>query len=275
MAMAKTVLVLGPAGAGKTSLIRALVGQHRDHCWHRVQLQVADDDAPGEPVRLADEDGVGVWQLCCSAAALPTALPALAERVAGADAARTILALEAEPHPLLRHAMACDLRAFVLPPVRHVETIFRTSDESRDALQRIFRDSSALAAVVRDLAADEAGDPAGPPHVLGPAGGTDEIRQAQVEEFLACPVGTELAARVHLQPAFAALADADLVVLNTGASEFPGESSIVWRRLEALLARLHGNRSRRPLVSACDLCDPHDPNRMRVLRRLGDSLCGG
>lgn len=275
--MAKTFLVLGPAGAGKTSLVRVLAGEHPDHCWHLVRLESHEDGSSMQPLRVDAPHSIRSWLLRYVQADAPKALAGAVQQIASESPdSRTIIAFESTPDPVLRCAFGYDLRVFVLPPIRDETVVFRTAGDSKRVLQQILRDTSTFSAGTAGLAESQVdelgstGHPLGPPPHLPEA---PELRESQVERFLACPLGMELAARVHFQPDFDALADSDLVILNTAAGESLCESDTCWHKIQAMLARLHKPAGKSPLTYACDLVDLQDPMLVRILRRIGESLC--
>lgn len=275
--MAKNFLVLGPAGAGKTSLVRALLAEHPDHCWHLVQLEPCATGSPVQLLRVHATEWAGLWHLRYQQDSVPTALGDLVSRIdSESPVGRTIVAFESVPDPILRHALQYDLRVFVMPPIQDETEVFRSRHDSRHALQEILRDTSAFSAEIIGMTEPEADQSDAAEHPLGPLPAPPEgsdLNESQVERFLACPLGMELGARVHLRPAFAALADADLVVLNTAVGDPFQESDTCWHKIQVLLGRLHKSSGRAALTYACDLTDPQDPCRVRALRRLSESLC--
>lgn len=276
--MAKTLLVLGPAGAGKTLLVQALARAHPGHQWHRVELVASGEGAEAQQLPVPSGDWAGIWRLGYDPADPAGQLTGFVGRIAAQkEANRTIIAFESQPDPGLRYALDFDLQAFVVPPVLDETEVFRTVEESRQALQEIMRQGAALGgqAAALDPRDGEAADPAtcALSEEFGlPAAG--ELHESHVQRFLACPLGVELATRVHLQPAFSAIVDADLVILNPAAKGTFRESHPVWQKLQALLNRLKRPAGRQTLVYICDLTDGQDPSLVRVLRRMEERLTG-
>lgn len=274
--MTRTLLVLGPAGAGRSRFIEMLAGEHPDHCWHLVQLDGrTEHETCAEPVAAQRPGWAGVWSLPYRGEQVLTALPELVERIkAGLRAQPSVIAIEAAPDPLLRHAQAYDLQVFILSPSDDETVLFRSDNEARLALREILRDSSAFSAEVlaagQEMAED---DPAMAAIALPDPGGATEVNASQVEEFLARPLGMELAMRVHLQPAFSAMADADIIILDTAAAESCPERSLCWQRLLGLLGRVRKRDGCHPLTYVCDLSDPEDPCLVRIRRRMSEKLC--
>jgi hypothetical protein len=117
------------------------------------------------------------------------------------------------------------------------------------------------------------GDPSLAAIALPNSSGVTEVNETQVEEFLAQPLGAELAMRVHLRPRFSAMADADIIILDMAAAESCCEQGASWQRLLGLLGRVRKGSGRSPLTYACDLADPEDPCFMRIRRRMSEVLC--
>ncbi len=274
--MTRTLLVSGPASAGKSTLIQAVAREHPDHRWHLVQVR-RDGPEAREAIRRAGRDGwAGAWQVCCRQEEAPGLMDEVVRQVkAEVGAAPTVIAFEGGADPLLRHAYAYDMRVFVAPPPGDGEALFRSNDEARLELRRILRDSAALGRQMPGASqAPEADD--GPEAFLAPpeAGPAAEIQESQVTQFLAQPLGAALAVRVHLRPEFAAMADADIIVINTAAGPAFSEESGGWQRLLGLFGRLRKGSGRVPLIYACDLWETEDPCFVRVRRRVSESLCG-
>jgi len=153
--MAKTLLVQGPASAGKTALIRTLAGRHPDYHWHLVQLESSADPGPAQPLRIHTPDWAGLWYLRYRHSDIISTLPDLVLRISSEPgSSRAIIAFEAAPDPILRHALQYDLRVFVVPPIHDETVLFRTPDQSRQALRQILRDSSAFSTQVFALQTD-------------------------------------------------------------------------------------------------------------------------
>jgi hypothetical protein len=275
--MAKTLLVMGPASTGKSSLIRSLTAEHPDHCWHLVQLEASKEGPRMRPLRVHATNWAGRWHLRYQRETAAEAVAGLVQEIADeSPGEQTIIAFESQPDPILRHAIAYDVQVFVLPPIPDETTVFRTARDSGRALRQILRDTAAFHTQLLDLPEADPSDPASEDLLLGPLPDPAqeyEVVESQVKQFLACPLGMELAARVHLQPGFAGLADADVVLLNTAAGEHFSEADICWQKLQGLMAKLKKPAGRKAILYACDVTDPQDPCLVRVLRRLGELLC--
>ncbi len=274
--MTRTLLVSGPARTGKSTLIQALAAEHPGHRWDLVQLEPADRKSRVERLDGKMPGSGGFWRMRYGRQDVLTALPGLIQQIQrGPAVPMSVIAFEAAPDPVLRHACAYNMRVFILPPMQDEAVLFCRPDQARGALHQILRDSSAFASELWELGpAGASGVPAPWDMPMPAAGGAVEVNHAQAAAFLAEPLGAELAVRVHLQPAFGAVADADIVILNTAAGSSSCEDGSCWRRLLDLLDRLRKVGGRTPLTYACDLSERDDPCFVRVRRRMSDVLCG-
>jgi hypothetical protein len=255
-------------------LIRALVDEHPDHHWDMVRLKASRQASGVEPMHEKAPPQVRLWQMYYRQRDVLTALPDLVKQIqqhAGGPPA--VIAFEAVPDPLLRNAYPYDMRVFILPPIRDETVMFRRPHEARLALLEILRDSSALARELHELALL---DPSSAQNQASPGvqgGGAIEINQSQVDAFLAEPLGAELAARVHLQPSFADIADADIVVLNAAAAPSCRENTPCWQPLLGLMGRLRKKDGHGLPAYVCNLSDPQDPSFARIRHRISQVLC--
>ena len=257
-------------------MLRALAGEHPDHHWHLVQLEPGDQETCVRPITAPPAGWAGHWHIRYRQEEVLTALPGLVRQIEGlAGTQPAVIAFEAAPDSLLRHAYAYDLRVFVVPPINDEAVLFRSEEEGRVALRQILRDSSAFALEVDGLDGADGEDTS--PGQLDPqpggAGGQVEMNESQVQGFLTRPLGIELSMRVHLQPQFIAIADADIIILNAGAGESFCENNRCWQRLLGLLDRVRSGKGRRPLTYACDLSNVEDPCFVRIRHRMSDAVC--
>jgi hypothetical protein len=271
--MSKTVLILGPTGAGKAPLLAALAGEHPGHQWHRVHLE------PGQQTRVESlptpGDFAGCWQVRYRPEQVAATLPGLLHRIEKtADARPAVIAFSGQPDALLRHALAYDLRVFVMPPIDDETVLFRSTEQATDALRQILRDTSSFAREVTAMTGpDDPGMELEHPSLSAELVGGDELHEPQVREFLCGPLGAELAMRVHMQPAFGGIGDADIIVMNAAAGPRFSENNHCWQRLLGLLDRIRSTSHRAPLTCVCDLSDREDPCFVRVRQRMGKVVC--
>jgi len=276
--MARTLLVCGPPGAGKTLLIRSLAEEHPDFNWHLLRLLPAaqSDDPQRVWPALSVEPWAGLWQYPYRPDALASDLPVLMDRIAShpaAHASQAIVAVEAEPDPVLRHVWPFDLRVFVLPPNEDESLIFRSKDEARQALEQVLRNSAAFAAETLSLFDGPLDGVADQQIAEFLADDSGELTESQVDQFLRWPLGAELAARIQLKPTYEGIVDSDIVVTNTSAGSWNSGAERCWQRLLALLKRLRRPDGGHRLAYACDLSDPQDPCLQRILHKMGEKVC--
>lgn len=276
--MVKTLLISGPAASGKSTLLKAVARDYPDHCWHLVRLTLGQPTFCRGPLRTDSAPWASIRHTSYSKDEALMALPELVNRITSSPDARgqAIIAFEAEPDPILRHAYTYDLRIFVMPPTADERAIFRTHDEARDALTQVMRDSAAFAAEVFGLDAGDSEDLDMHNTAMFLSAGPDgrvELTETHLARFLTCPFGAEVAVQVQFQPAFGPVADADIVILNTGSGRLTTEADLCWRKMLRLLARLRRPDGSKRLAYACDLADPHDPHLQRIRHKMAECLC--
>lgn len=180
----------------------------------------------------------------------------------------------AEPDASLRYAYEYAARVFLVPPTLTMESVFRPSNEAAVALQEVMQDTAAFASEIFGLFEHGllgAEDAATKTIVLGRDRGLEQhvsLRPDDVRQFLASPLGVEIASRIQLQPQYHGLAESDLIILNAGDSADTPEADKTLRSLEMFLARIGEATARPRPVYSCDLLDHDDPIMPAVISAL-------
>jgi len=268
------ILISGPAGSGKSQLIRLMAEQAAPaRCWYMRILDGRRRDVPPDEgmdswrfagVRYVRYAPDRVFEL------LPEALRELTPLEE-----RAIVLLEADTNPALRHAFPYDYQLFVLPAPRDLHEVFRSRDQTVAAMKQVMQDTASFAAEVfglfdaQALAEDPQVEPLKcPGWYPGESVATDEVDRRKLDKFLASPLGAEIASRIQLQPAYHALIESDVVIINMGARQGAPAAKACRERIEEMLARLHSAGQHRTRLFCCDPCNERDPTRPELLGQL-------
>lgn len=269
----KIVFISGPAGAGKSTLVRLIAGEVCDQPPHYVRLVAVDCPGGPRPTLLGDLKTARLesWRrVNYDAERIFEFLPEALQEIASTGRSRTVL-LEADADPNLRYAYPYDHRIFIMPAPAKVEQIFRTPAQAAVALKEVMDDTAAFASEIFGLFDPESDDEPVCQRVRDRHGGTEErieITAEQMRRFMNTSLGAEVASRIQLQPAYHGLMESDIIVLNTaigGVSDVVDRCS---RQIQTLVNRLGEGRRNRPVLFTCDPIDPSDPLREQFLQRL-------
>lgn len=281
-------LMSGPPGAGKSELAGLLATAFLPQFAHYVRLYcpsvaVSQRGPTTHEKAAADVHALGAKARTAEALQYHPercfeVIPELLARVYRRNP-RGIVLLEADSDPCLRHAFSYDRTLFIMPAPARLNDVFRSSDEAARALREVMQDTAMFAKEIFGLfeeparAEDPRSDPfkafAEPP--LPSTEGLklrSEMTETQVRRFLQTPLGSEVASRIQLQPMYHGLVDSDMVVVNTAAGPVDGEVDQCVGRLTVLLSRLPRPAREQTQLFGCNLADPEDPLRGKLLDRL-------
>ena len=267
---AKVLLVCGLPKAGKSHIIRLLAEQLACHPpWY---VRLAPEGVAGEqatPTTKADlfaGSQTAYYAHDRVSKALPNVLAGIADQHPDA-----IVLVEAESATPLRYAFPYDYRLFVTPAPSDIHEVFRTTEQASAAMQQVMQDAGAFAAEVFSLidAQDQAEAPAlaDPRCPFWAPDQADQVSSAQLDRFLATPIGAEVATRIQLQPAFHGLIEADIVVINGDGAASARECQ---RRIQALLTRLQCVGQRQTTLYRCDPANRNDPRCQELRAHIGE-----
>ena len=255
--------VSGPSRTGKSTVIRAMLNGLCRRPPHYLRLKATNGSSKAPATIAVRTDGLQVasarwlnYHQDLIFEVLPEALAEIHRR----DRYGVVL-IEADADPQLRNAYPYDHRVFVMSAPRTMTEVFRSVSQAAQALRGVLDDTTAFVTEIYGLL-DEDGvedehEPRQPFTTRGLSG------------FLNSPLGEELATRIQFQPAYHGLAESDLVLINQGLADTSPTTLDCVTRIERLLERLRGPTAAKDVVFCCNLSDSRDPNRQRVLRRLG------
>jgi energy-coupling factor transporter ATP-binding protein EcfA2 len=151
------VMVTGPRRSGKSTLITGLINEVCSHQPHYIRL--TEKSGTKHPPRQAPacvDCGVATatWVTYERDRVFET-LPETLAAVQKHDELGCVL-IEADTDPNLRHAYPYDTQLFTVPAPARVEDIFRTPQQTRQALQAMMNDSVAFAGEIFGLTPDAA-----------------------------------------------------------------------------------------------------------------------
>jgi len=251
-------IVNGPRRSGKSTIIREMVATVYRTPPHYLRLTCNDGDkvrpapcAAGNPsdcgvasAAWVEYDPGRVFEV------LPEALAAVAVRNPNAQ---VIIEADADPSP--RQAFTYHARLFVMRAPDCEHEVFRSCEEAAGRLQAALNDTSTFATEVFGLCGELAA-PEDDSHQDLPG-----FTPLQMQSFLHSPLGRQLALRSQLQPAFHAILDSDVIVMNTALGGVSADVDATRRRLDSLVTHIQKGSSRRSRLFCCDFMDPQDPLR--------------
>jgi len=272
--MSATILhISGPAACGKTTLARIFATRAGESKPFLLRLDVRKE-RPMQPLRLS----VQMDQMAdCARRAVRSDLvfeevsQAIGE-IAPPDAQPTII-VETGAEPCFRHAYPYDVKVFILAVPDELGTVFRNPTETALAIDRAMDDTSEFAAELFGLDRDF--------HDSGNLPAVDVAQDSRVgaglvqspEEFLRSDVGAEIASRMQLQPAYHAIIDSDVILLNLAAGKNGELAALCARQIDFLLEPLRRRLGRQYWFAACNLTAA-DPQTRRALETVEALLRG-
>lgn len=265
------VHVSGPAGAGKTLLIRELSRRFGADRIYHIRVDLSNGDAPSmlrvvSPAEQSDRVMHCYVRPEFVFESFAEMLPSIAP-----PQERALVFVETGASPCFRHAFPYDAKVFVMCSPGSLEDIFRSPEETAGAINRAMHDTAEFAAELFGLDRLSAHDSALLPSL--DIRDSQELEQDQsVDDFLGSPMGIEISARMHLRPEFQGVIDADVVFLNNAIRPNMYMEKACVSRIQDLLDRLRSQSDRRSWFAACDPIDERDSNTSRGWRLLAEIL---
>ncbi len=277
----ETLFINGPPGSGKTTVARLVADEVLERPAHYLRIRVASDGhtnmiLPVEPRAGGDSPSWASEHLVrYTADRVFETVPEALRKVRRLQR-RAFAILEADADPALRHAFPYDYRVFVMPAPADVHAVFRTPRAAAIALQQVMQDTAAFASEIFGLFETESLEDSVGVKYHPPARDAErgqeverlEITEAQIRQFLRSPLGGEIASRIQLQPAYHALVESDVVLINTGIGGETDALNECLTRIEKLLARIRHDTRRHSVLYWGDISSRDDPTYSKLLRRL-------
>ncbi len=271
----KVVHICGPERGGKTTIARLIArgchGPSAALVRFEPQPQGGTDAAmSAEP----PEDWATRFRFRYAPDRLFEQVP-LAVRDVGPTGRAGLILLETNADPGFRLAHPYDLRVFVMGVPRFVDEVFRSPDETQDALRRAFQDTGAFASEVFGLTRAPDLDDSRSGLILGTLSETRRpLSDEELEQVMTTALGSEISARLRLRPGYHALLDADVAVLNCGLGGAGETIEVCSRRIERLITAMPQGARPRPRFFSCDPLDPHDPLTVQLFGAILAGLAG-
>lgn len=258
-------LVTGPRHAGKSTFIQMIEGEVCTSIPHHVRLIQRDEHLRGgqpanSPSLSADPyhaevvyDPIRVFET----------VPEILTQIHARDRYGCVI-IEAKSDPNLLQAYPYDFGMFVMPAPESEEDVFRSSGETKRAFELAMNDTAEFASEFFGVCEDDdswSGERKSP---------KPDMSDTQMTHLLQSPLGKELAARIQCRPEYHGMVDSNIIIVNTGVGGTSGVVDKVVARLETLVTS-SCSPNRGPVVYCCDLMDPDDPRRKKLLDHLRKS----
>lgn len=278
----KTLLINGPAGGGKSTVARLIAREVLRRPAHWVRLQEAHDGYTNavEPMTGTNLDPhwASRHRVTYTADRIFETLPEGLRAVQTLDSAG-LAVVEADGDPAVRHAFPFDYRVFVMACPTNIHEVFREPADAAVALQQVMQDTAAFASEIFGLFdAQDLDDSLGVTHSKGsvPAGRPNErrrierleIAESQLRQFLGSPLGAEIASRIQLQPDYHALAESDIVLINTGLGGRGEPMKECVQRIEKLLSRIRHDARHHSVLYWGNFARENDPALAKLIERF-------
>lgn len=268
--MPPTILhISGPPASGKTTLARRLAAlvQPAEPDYIRFDLQADASPARLRIARTLPEMASSTHRNVNPKLVFEQVADTLKTVATGHDHA--LVFIETDAQPCFRHAYPYHVTLFVMSPPAHLGIVFRSPTQTAQAIQRAMDDTSEFAAELFGLGAGPQDSATGP--AIHPKDRKPQPTQS-VEDFLSSDVGTEIAARMQLQPEYHAIMDSDVILLNVAQ---PGDRAVTARcvtEIDRLLETIRRRLGRQNWFAACNLLDQEDLIAKRALQRVKQLL---
>lgn len=278
----QTLLINGPSGSGKSTAARLIKDQVLDRPAHYLRLVPAQDTHTNAVLAYEPHDSDALGSDWSSMHAVNYTVDRVFETIPeGLRAVRRLdrtafIVIEADEDPAIRHAYPYDYRIFMMSAPSDIFLVFRTPDMAAAALHQVLQDTAAFASEIFGLFDDDLlDDSEGVQHYaarpLGPGGQRVEqlhVSESQIRQFLSSPLGAEIASRIQLQPAYHALVEADIVLINTAFVARRDKLDECIDRLQKLLSRIRQDARRQSVLFWGDILDDQNLARRKLLARL-------
>ncbi len=255
-------LVTGPRQAGKTSLIRIIKDEVCKSTPHLLRLIPANQSrlsAAGSNKRSFQSDA-GFENVIYEPDRVFETLPEILTRIHAEDRYGCVI-VEGDTDPNLLQAYPYDFEIFIMPAPECEDEIFRSKDQVKKAFEDAMNDTAAFTSEIFGVVGVEdswTGETKTP---------KPNMSDTQMLRAMDSPLGQELASRIQCLPDYRGLIDSNAIVVNTGIGGTSGAADAVVARLEKLISK-HNPSNRNQSVYCCDVLDPHDPRRKKLLSQL-------
>lgn len=269
------ILVSGPRGGGKTTLVELLGQEVLDHRPHHIRLVLNRHPGPPHPALSAPAPGGSASSraLVFDPATVMDELANALRDVRRQERYATVL-VEGDDVPSVRNALPYDCHVFVMPAPASVHDVFRRPAEAEAALRQVMQDTEAFAAEMFGLFLDETR--AQSPDAYAPEEqqrrSERALDSADVRSYLRTPAGVAIASRIQLQPAYQGLAESDVILVNSAVGAETAAVDDCVHKIETLLGRIRDDGDLTSALFCCDPLDRLDPIRPKLFRRLA-AIC--
>lgn len=256
--VAPVLHISGPPKSGKTGLVERLAANLNSHPPHLVRFHLkkvgrSPTLRPAQP--LAALASSKRRDLVDPKRVFEAITEAVQEIMQLNDAAPIIIETDAEP--CFRHAYPYDVKVFIMRPPRNLSDVFRSARDAATAMQRALEDTAEFAAEMFGLHPEplDAGllPDADPPKRMA----RDSLGCTH-NEFLNSDIGMEVSARMMLHPAYHAVVESDVILLNEGLPSDCQAIAELSKQLDTLLEGVRRQLKRQAWFASCNPLDEND-----------------